>query len=131
VCREQTTSVESYLTRVEMLLAANWGTALRGDPRSLDQCRRMLDSMARVQGLVPSWAERVLPERIRAMTTAATSSPRGASGLSSPGTPGSGKRTRRIRSGCGVLVLVFGRRVHRNETDNDFVTVAAACDLIS
>jgi hypothetical protein len=48
-----------------MLLAANWGKALRGDPRSLDQCRRMLDSMARVQGLVPLWAERVLPERIR------------------------------------------------------------------
>ncbi|MGV0161357.1 hypothetical protein ACRU3B_18185 [Mycobacterium colombiense] len=58
-------AVESYLARMEALLAANWGKALRGDTRSLDQCRRMLDSMARVQGIVPSLAERVLPERIR------------------------------------------------------------------
>jgi hypothetical protein len=58
-------AVEAYLSRMESLLAANMPKALRGDTRSVDQCRRMLDSMARVQGIVPSLAERVLPERIR------------------------------------------------------------------
>jgi hypothetical protein len=58
-------AVEAYLARMEPLLAANWPKALRGDTRSTEQCRRMLDSMARVQGTVPSLAERVLPERFR------------------------------------------------------------------
>jgi hypothetical protein len=56
-------AVESYLARMEVLLAANWPKALKGDERSTEQCRRMLDSMARVQGIVPSLAERVVPIR--------------------------------------------------------------------
>jgi hypothetical protein len=56
-------AVEAYLARMEVLLAANWGKAVRGDVRSTEQCRRMLDSMARVQGIVPWLAERVVPIR--------------------------------------------------------------------
>ena len=48
---------------METLLAANMPKALKGDVRSTEQCRRMLDSMARVQGIVPSLTERVLPIR--------------------------------------------------------------------
>lgn len=53
-------AVEQYLARMEALLAANWPKVIRGDARSTEQCRRMLDSMAKVQGLVPSLTERVL-----------------------------------------------------------------------
>jgi hypothetical protein len=56
-------AVEQYLSRMEVLLAANWPKAIKGDARSTEQCRRMLDSMARVQGIVPSLAERVIPIR--------------------------------------------------------------------
>lgn len=56
-------AVEQYLARMEALLAANWPKAIRGDARSTEQCRRMLDSMARVQGIIPSLTERVLPIR--------------------------------------------------------------------
>lgn len=56
-------AVEQYLARMETLLAANMPKALRGDPRSTEPCRRMLDSMARIQGIVPSLAERVIPIR--------------------------------------------------------------------
>ena len=56
-------AVEQYLARMESLLAANMPKALKGDARSTEECRRMLDSMARVQGIVPSLTERVLPIR--------------------------------------------------------------------
>lgn len=59
-------AVEAYLSRMEVLLAASWPMALRGDARATDQCRRVLDSMAKVQGLVPSVVERLLPDRLDA-----------------------------------------------------------------
>lgn len=57
-------AVESYLARMEALLSSSWPKALRGDLRAADQCRRALDSMARVQGIVPSLSERLLPDRL-------------------------------------------------------------------
>jgi DNA-binding CsgD family transcriptional regulator len=37
--------------RTERLFLAHWGPALKGDHRSADICRKMLDSNARLQGL--------------------------------------------------------------------------------
>ena len=54
-------AVEQYLARVESLLAASMPKALAGEPKSVETCRRLLDGMARVQGLFPSLAERLLP----------------------------------------------------------------------
>ena len=45
-------AVEMYLERMEALLRASWPRAIKGDARSNEQCRRLLDSMARVQGIV-------------------------------------------------------------------------------
>jgi hypothetical protein len=66
---ESDSAIESYLSRMEALLSASWPKALRGDTRATDQCRRVLDSMAKVQGLVPSVAERLLPDRLDAEDT--------------------------------------------------------------
>jgi hypothetical protein len=55
-------SVEAYLSQMEALLSATWPKALRGDVRVTDQCRRVLDSMAKVQGIVQSVSERLLPD---------------------------------------------------------------------
>lgn len=58
-------AIEAYLRRMETLLAATFPAALKGNARSAEQVRRILDSMARIQGLFPSLAERVLPLRDR------------------------------------------------------------------
>jgi hypothetical protein len=58
---ESDAAVESYLSRMEALLSASWPKALRGDTRATDQCRRVLDSMAKVQGIVQSVSERLVP----------------------------------------------------------------------
>lgn len=40
-----------HTERTERLFQAHWGPALKGDHRSADICRKMLDSNARLQGL--------------------------------------------------------------------------------
>jgi hypothetical protein len=53
-------AVEAYLSRMEALLSASWRKALGGDVRATNECRRLLDSMGRAQGVFPgSVAERL------------------------------------------------------------------------
>ena len=57
-------AVEAYLARMETLLAASWPKALKGEARSTEQCRRLLDSMGRVQGVFPGVVVERLSERL-------------------------------------------------------------------
>lgn len=50
--------------RMESLLVASWPKALREDTRVTDQYRRVLDSMAKLQGIAQSVSERLLPQRL-------------------------------------------------------------------
>jgi hypothetical protein len=56
-------AITMHLERLDSLYAVNYAKAAQGDTRSAEVCRRILDSMARVQGLNTSVAERLAPER--------------------------------------------------------------------
>jgi hypothetical protein len=51
-----------HTERLERLFATAYGDAVRGNLRAGEQCRRLLDQMARVHGLYAGAAERSAPE---------------------------------------------------------------------
>lgn len=52
-------ALEVSLQRSEALLAASWSRAVNGDIRAIEQARRLVEGMSKLQGLMPSVAERV------------------------------------------------------------------------
>ena len=56
-------AVAEHLERLSVILAANSAAAAKGDIKAGELCRRILESMARVQGLNTSVAERLIPMR--------------------------------------------------------------------